>query len=285
MMKKFSALLSFLILFTAFTCENEPLEGDFVNDDGSTSSISCADASQNLVTATTNFAGVAPDDPNYTQLCLVYTGALEDQIVACGDDGTIQSIIDSLGTCGDNDLTAECEAATIVASQAETAYNNDNTNEDLCNTYKNAMQNKITTCGDADGSIQDIIDELGDCSIMSSGDGSITVTAGTLALEFDEITVVVENNVVKVSGETSASNDYSIYFEVNEGVTGADAMQNFQISLISVFYASTMDAPFDFISNIETNAIGSLTGTFSNIVVNDDNGQLSLTSGTINVSY
>jgi len=36
-MKKLSALLSFLILFTAFTCENEPLEGEFVLEDNSSS--------------------------------------------------------------------------------------------------------------------------------------------------------------------------------------------------------------------------------------------------------
>ena len=284
-MKKIIALFSFLVLLTAFTCENEPLEGDFVTDNDSNPSISCADASQNLVTATTNFAGVAPDAANYTQLCLAYTSALEDQIEACGDDGTIQAIIDSLGTCGEENQPNDCEIATTASNDAEAAYNNDNTNTDLCNAYKVALENQITACGDADGSIQTIIDGLGDCTANNSAQGSITVTAGTLPLEFDQIVVVIENNVIKVSGETSAANDYSIYFEVNEGATGTDVMQNFQISLISVFFPSTMDPPFDFISNITTNTTGSITGTFGNIVVNVDNGQLSLTSGTINVTY
>lgn len=283
-MKKLTALLSFLILFTAFTCENEPLDGDFVIDDNPDTTISCAEATQNTVTATTNFAGVAPDDENYTQLCLAYTSALQDQIVACGDDGTIQAIIDSLGNCGDNNQSGECEAATIITSQAETAYNNDNTNTDLCNTYKNALQNQITVCGD-DGTLQTIIDELGDCVNNNSGQGSITVTAGTLPLVFDEISVVVEDNIVKVSGETSAQNDYSIYFEVAEGATGADAMQNFELSLTSVFYPSTLDPPFHFISNIDTNTLGSITGTFGNVVINTQNGQLSLSAGNINVTY
>ena len=284
-MKKISALLSFLILFTAFTCENEPLDGDFVLDDGTDPVLSCAEATQNTVIATTNFISVTLGDANYTQYCLAYQNAIEDQIDACGDDGTLQAIVNSLGNCGDDNQPDDCEEATTAANDAETAYNNDNTDVDLCNAYKTALQNQITACGDADGSIQAVIDNLGDCSNNVSGQGTITVTAGTLPLEFDEITVIVENGIVKVSGETSAANDYSIYFEVEEGVTGTDAMQNFEISLTSVFYPSTMDPPFDFISNIETNTAGSIIGTFGNIVVNADNGQLSLTSGAINVSY
>lgn len=38
-MKKLLALLSFLILFTAFTCEDEPLEGDFVIENGTNDNI------------------------------------------------------------------------------------------------------------------------------------------------------------------------------------------------------------------------------------------------------
>ena len=38
-MKKITALITFLILFTAFTCENEPLEGDFVLDSDSIETI------------------------------------------------------------------------------------------------------------------------------------------------------------------------------------------------------------------------------------------------------
>ncbi len=284
-MKKISALLSFLILFTAFTCEDEPLDGDFVLDDGTDPALSCAEATQNTVTATTNFVGVTLGDANYIQFCLAYKNALQDQIDACGDDGTLQTIVDSLGNCGDDNQPNDCEEVTTAADEAETAYNADTANIDLCNAYKSALQDKITACGDTDGSIQELIDGLGDCSNNNSGQGSITVTAGTLPLEFDEITVIVENNTVKITGETSAANDYSIYFEVEEGVTGADAMQNFEISLTSVFYPSTMDPPFDFISNIETNVADYVIGTFGNIVVNADNGQLSLTSGIINVTY
>ena len=34
---------------------------------------------------------------------------------------------------------------------------------DLCNTYKNSLINRINACGDDSGSLQSIIDSLGDC--------------------------------------------------------------------------------------------------------------------------
>ena len=159
-MKKITALLSLLFLFTAFNCENEPLEGDFVIEDGTDTVISCLEATENTVTATTNFTGVTIDDTNYTQLCLAYQNALTDQIDACGDDGTLQAIIDGLGNCGDENQPNDCKTATTASNDAEMAYNNDNTNTDFCNAYKSVLQNQITACGDTDGSIQAIIDGL-----------------------------------------------------------------------------------------------------------------------------
>ncbi len=164
-MKKLSALLSFLILFTAFNCDDEPLDGDFVIDDGIDTTISCEEAIQNTGTATTIFASVTPDDVNYTQLCLVYQNALQDQIDACGDDdGTLQAILNALGNCG----LSQCEIAIIETDNAEIAYNNDTTNVELCNAYKSALQDQITACGDVDGSLQGIIDVLGDCTSNST---------------------------------------------------------------------------------------------------------------------
>ncbi len=202
-MKKFSALLSFLILFTAFTCEDEPLDGDFVDEQPDTT-ISCEQAIQNMVTAITNFSEVTPADANYTQLCLAYQDALQDQIDTCGDeDGTLQAIINSLGNCGDDNQPDECEVATTAANEAETAYNNDNTNTDLCNTYKASLQDKITACGDADGSIQTIIDGLGDCSDNNQNDNTLFLRMGGVEVDFDVISVVVEDGLIKISGEST----------------------------------------------------------------------------------
>lgn len=96
-MKKLGLLLSFLILLSAFTCEDEPLEGDFVTDDAP-SATSCVEAIQNTGDAANAFAQATNN--NYSALCNAYINALEDQLSLCGDDtGAIQTLIDSLGDC------------------------------------------------------------------------------------------------------------------------------------------------------------------------------------------
>lgn len=93
-MKKLGILFSIFILLTAFTCDNEPLEGDFADE-----ASLCENAIENAVTAALNF--VAANDDNFTELCNAYTDALEAQIAACGDDaqGSVQAAIDAVGDC------------------------------------------------------------------------------------------------------------------------------------------------------------------------------------------
>lgn len=55
-----------------------------------------------------------------------------------------------------------CDDAITAANEAETTYNNDDTNTTLCNAYITALESQIIACGDADGSIQSIIDSI-DC--------------------------------------------------------------------------------------------------------------------------
>ncbi|NNK81702.1 MAG: hypothetical protein HKO92_01135, partial [Flavobacteriaceae bacterium] len=271
-------LLSSIIILSAFTCENEPLEGDFGTDDN----ISCEQAILNTIEAATNFALVSESDSNYTQLCVAYKNALEAQIIACGDeDGSLQTLVTSLGSCEGVNQQDDCDAATAEVDGAETEFNNANDDNytQLCNAYKTALQNKIDACGD-DGTIQTIINDLGDCT-QSSSQGSITLTAGTLPIEFDIISVVEEGGMLKVTGNSSANGagSYEIYFEVAPGATGVDIINStFYLTLTSTLYPDTSGFD-DFTSNITENTAGVITGTFGGIVTNADNGSLSLTSG------
>lgn len=177
-MKKLGVLLSAFILLTAFTCENEPLEGDFVTDDSSNTT-SCVEAIQNTGDAAN--AVIASNDDNYVELCNAYVAALENQIAACGDpNGIIQTLVDSLGDCNLDDPDT-CESVTIAADVAQNNLNNapDGQYTNFCNVYVMALENKIELCGDADGSIQAIIDSLGDCS---SDGGEPTEVVGTWLL-------------------------------------------------------------------------------------------------------
>lgn len=66
----------------------------------------------------------------------------------------------------DPDLTCQ----NLEAIVAVTAINfnavdaTDSTYPNLCASYKIALENLIDECGDADGSLQDVVDDLGDCT-------------------------------------------------------------------------------------------------------------------------
>ena len=92
-MKKLVVLFSFLVLFTNFNCENEPLEGDFVIENGN----SCTEANNGVQLAKSNFNNAT--QLNYSELCNAYKLALQNKLSICGDDTTVQDIIDSLGDC------------------------------------------------------------------------------------------------------------------------------------------------------------------------------------------
>lgn len=160
-MKKITFLLSCFILLSAFTCENESLD----NDIEAITAMSCEDAVSNMTIAASNFS--AATEENYTSLCTAFKLSLQAQIIACGDpNGSIQDFIDALVDCTINveDLCANISQGVLVA---EAAYNNapDSEYEQTCFIYKVGLQNQIEECGDEDGSIQDTIDSLGDCSL------------------------------------------------------------------------------------------------------------------------
>ncbi len=170
-MKKILSVFSFLILFTAFTCDNEPLEGDFVTEDPTGSS--CQEAI--LATAQAALAFVEVTDENYTQLCNAYRTAIENQITACGDaDGSLAATLNALGDCSTSDGVNECALANSAVSAAQSAFNNANNDNytELCNAYRSALENLIVQCGE-DGGTQSEINDLGDCTNNSQDDASV----------------------------------------------------------------------------------------------------------------
>ena len=160
MVKKIFMLGLFAILFMAINCDNEPYEGEIIVED-----TSCIEAIETTEIAALNFLNGTQE--NFSDLCLTYKEALLNQIEVCGDDdGSLQLLADSLGTCTEEiDVCEEAIAATEIARMAYESATND-TIENLCNTYKDALIYQIETCGD-DGSLQNIIEELGDCVFES----------------------------------------------------------------------------------------------------------------------
>ncbi len=285
MIKKVVFLFCCFSLLTAFQCEDEPLEGDFVTDNEA----NCIQAVNDVILALDAF--IDANDDNYTELCNAYKSSLEAQISACGDEnGALQASIDALGDCiNDNEPDTTCEDAEADTQTASEALDNASTDEEYaaaCEAYKEALQSQIDICGDEDGSLQDILDELGeDCiSDDNSDDIEISVVAGTLLIEFDDVVVVQNGTTLEVTGEDT-STGYTVYFEVEQNATGTDIINStFVLTLTSEFFPSTQGFD-DFTSEIVENTPGTLFGTFFGLVTNADGGDLSLTQGQILISY
>ena len=199
---------------------------------------------------------------------------------ATGLQANVTKISTSVWTRGVATNNCTLQTATDAAA---TAYNNDNT-EDLCNAYKTALQNQIAECGDANGSLQAIIDDLGDCTIDNVSNGDLRVTTGTLVIDFTTQSIETDNGVITVNG-TSSSGSYSIYFQVTEGETGTDVLQNFKLTLNETEYLPSTQGVEDFTSNTTVNSGNILQATFYGLVVNNDNGTLSLTQGVADLTY
>ena len=142
--------------------------------------LTCEEAIQNVIQATTDYTAVNPEDSNYTSLCNAYKKALEDQINSCGDsNNTIKQIIEQLGNCGAINTT-DCETAKAATEASETVFNSATVENysTLCNAYKVALQNQINSCGDDNGVLQAKIVELSDCSYTPNDcEEAITLTA------------------------------------------------------------------------------------------------------------
>lgn len=111
-MKRIFILAPFIfILLTAFTCEDEPLEGDFFVEDPLTD---CEIAINNSESAFAAFSN--SNESNYTSLCNSYVNSLVALITECGDpDGSIQAEIDGLGDCT-NEQTASAEGTWLLTA-------------------------------------------------------------------------------------------------------------------------------------------------------------------------
>jgi len=200
-------------------------------------------------------------------------------IIACGgeDDST-------------DDSESACDVAVEASSEAFTEFDTatEENKQTACEAYKAALAAQISACGDDNGSLQSLIDNT-DCTEGIGGDdmatGTLSVTAGTLPLDFDTIIATRNAGIVSIVGTTSAPENYSLSFQVDEGITGEDIDRNFQLSLTSTFTPYREGTSFDFQFELTVNNATQMQGTFSELVQKADGGQLSLTRGTIDLQF
>lgn len=185
----------------------------------------------------------------------------------------------SVWTRGTTNEICTAQAATNAAAEA---YNEDNTNTELCNAYRDALQAQIDECGD-DGSLQAILNDLGDCSVVASS-GDLRVRVGTLTIEFVQQTVSFNGGIITVEG-TSAQGGYEIYFQVTEGDTGTDVFQNFVLTLNGTEFFPSTQGFEDFTSDTTMSSGNILQATFFGVVESEEGADLSLTQGLADLTY
>ncbi len=184
-----------------------------------------------------------------------------------------------------NDLT--CSEATANTAAAADAYANA-TSADYnakCVAYKAALEAQIDACGDDSGALQIMIDGLGDCSVAANT-GSITVTVGSSPRNFNSnITATTVGTTRHIRAE-EANTGYYVEFDLEQGATGADAIQNFNIHLISSDYnPMPVSEGGNWTSNITTNTATEINGTFFGYVTSPTTGaDLDLVNGLIDLN-
>ena len=151
----------------------------------------------------------------------------------------------------------------------------------MCNAYKTALQNQINFCGDSEGNLQAIIDDLGVCSAST-----LFLTMGGVDVDFDIISVVVEDNWIKIDGVSSLLESYHLFIGLNPDEIGLSTFRAFELSTgMDAFVPYIEGTSFDFESEITTNSSDLIIGTFGGTVVNSSGSGVDLTNGIIDISY
>ena len=268
-MKKLSLLFSIFVLLTAFTCENEPIEGEFETD----TDLSCELAVQNTIDAAIAFLGVT--DENYSELCTTYRNALQTQILLCGDpDGSLQTQIDSLGSCSIDNEVDDCVSATAAVGVAQAAFaeaTEDNYTQ-LCNAYRETLLDLIEFCG-TDGGTESVLNDLGDCTNEQTTEG--LVGTWLLTAWLGEEPIDLNNDGVEsinfLEEMDCYSNETIVFNSDNTGTATSTSYAEFEF-IIEVGTTNSFEYTITCIDETEiTNATWSQNGNI--ITISDEFGE------------
>lgn len=244
------------------------------------SSNNCDTATAAAITAQTAFANATPEDE--VALCNAYRVALEAQLAACGDaDGSIQATINGL-SCVD----AACADAIAVSEEALAIFDMvDVTDEEAyteaCGNYSLALQEQILACGDPDGSLQAIVDELGDCSPPEE-DGPVRMTIDEVFKNFNVAEAPINGSTFEVTATDVDVND-TFQFNVVLLQTGENVIQSVVLTINGVAYTPVFNGETQFNSAISENDGMVIIGTFTGPMMNADGEIITITGGIIDI--
>ncbi|MBT8259403.1 MAG: hypothetical protein KJO49_13070 [Bacteroidia bacterium] len=206
--KSMKNLLSYaliLVFLSAFTCENEPLEGEFnivdpVND--------CEDATSTVDIALLAFQSSNAD--NYEVRCNGLKQAYLLQIDACGDpDGSIQQSINALGDCTQEQMGFNCNGLELseVAGQGFTCDYNMYDQLSLANVY---LEEDYATDEDNDGTDDHFLNRI------YITDGTAELDANNVFQTFSvQPTYILEITLFSIGTSGLIADDYKPFINVD----------------------------------------------------------------------
>ncbi len=260
-MKKILALFCVFMLCSAFQCDDEPLEGEFLTEDEA----ACQEASFNAIQAALAFFEVS--DENFTSICNSYKEVLEEQISACGDEnGSLQAIIDDLGDCTLEPDVQACQNAIATMNDAEMAFNNstDQNYTETCNALKEAIQSVIEACGTTT-ELEAQLEGLGNCILTTNpesieGTWLLTAWIGEEPIDLDND----GNESTNFLDEMDCYNNETLVFN-NDG-TGASISTSFADIEIFIEVGTTNSVDFN-VSCIEEDETVNFTWVQSDNII------------------
>lgn len=211
--------------------------------------------------------------------CFAYLVTLEAQIEVCGDAGGVtQAIIDDL-PC-DND----CENATIAATQAQQTFNevdamDENAYVQACNAYKAVLEAQINACGDADGTILETIQSLGECTPPEEA-GPLQVTIDGEFKNFNTLEVISTSGTTQNILATDEDTGDTFFFRAVVLQTGENTIQDELLVIDGVEYNPVIEG-MAYSSNLVFNVDNRFRGFFSGLMKDGEGNEITLTSGLI----
>ncbi len=166
--------------------------------------------------------------------------------------------------------------------EAEIAYNESNQDIQLCLDYRRAVEDQIIECGDPDGSLVEIINQLGNCGLLSAD--VLRVTAGLQNIDFANKSISYSNEIISVYGSSLFGN-HSISFEVPENVTGIDTFLDFVIEVDGIDYFPYYPGINNFRFNTLISNNFSFNAVFEGTVISAQGQELTLSVGIVDVNY
>jgi hypothetical protein len=116
--KMHTRFLVLLFLTTFLSCNIEPFDGEIIDQSNSLPA-NCENAVGVATVAAVNYINATPTDANFSELCVAYRMALENQLTLCGDQGgEFQLLIDNLGDCEGGEENVAQQRAFMTANIA-----------------------------------------------------------------------------------------------------------------------------------------------------------------------